>query len=345
MKPPDPPSGIITPLLTPFSDDEQIDLEALRRVVDHVVWGGVHGIFVLGTTGEFVALDDCERQLVMEKVIEYTAGRVPVWVGVTSCSTKLSQAQSRRVEAAGAQGIVVMPPYYFTLTEPEVEHHICAIGETCRLPLMLYHNAHMGVGTLISPRLVERLYQLDNVVAIKDSSDDLAGFKKVLECTAGSNFSVFQGSEKLLMESLALGAAGGVCSLSNVLPVFFTQLYTYSPAATATDRAKWQEAAMRAYEMYFTGPSLIASVKAAAAYQGICQPLARRPFQALNPVQMKKLERLIEGFATFDPASGTDHLLGHTQHIASDDLPDVDIAISSLYQSHGEKRPIGPLES
>ena len=300
---PNAPYGIITPLAMPFTPDEQIDLPAFHRVIEHVVKGGVHGLFVLGTTGEFVSLTDDERHMVVEKAIQFTAGRLPVWVGITSCATRLSQAEARRADAAGACGVVVMPPYYYKMTETEIENHILGILDCCELPVVLYQNPKVGNGTIISPDLVGRLSQLDGVVGIKDSSDDLEGFEKFLANVGGNGFAILQGSEKFLLQSLSMGGSGGVSSLSNVFPEFFAQLYEYGRNNRGTEDSKWQAAADIVHRIYTAGPSLLASVKAAMSLQKLCRPLARRPFLPLNQAEMVRLQGVIDSFTEIDPSS------------------------------------------
>jgi dihydrodipicolinate synthase/N-acetylneuraminate lyase len=295
------PEGIITPLLTPFREDEEVDLPGLRRLIDRVVGAGIHAVFALGSSGEFPSLTDAERQLIMEQTVEFVGARVPVWVGVTQCSTKLCIAEARKARTAGADGIVILAPYYFSLREDEIEAHIREVLDAAELPLLLYQNPNVGNGTMLSAELVERLIGIEGVVGIKDSAGNLDEFKQTIARTRGDGFSVLQGDENLLVESLGAGARGGVAGLSNVFPHLFVQLYRNCRGKPTTETTgHWSDAARTAYSAYFVGPSLIASLKAVAAVQGVCSSRARRPFLPLNAAQEAKLKIILRQLARFE---------------------------------------------
>lgn len=220
--------GIIVPLVTPFTAHGQVDEESLRRLTNHVVDGGVNGIFVMGTTGEFQYLPYEAQRLAIEVVIDEVKDRALVVAGVTGGSI---EETVRNLTIIGnlskpPHAVVVAPLCYHS--NRKLPQHMARLCAMSRLPVLLYNN--IGIVTRrwkrkdIIPALAGRMAALENIVGIKDSSGNLEYLIQVLEHRS-STFRVFQGEEILILPALQQGAAGAVPSLVNILPELCTELY------------------------------------------------------------------------------------------------------------------------
>ncbi len=208
--------GSYTVTVTPFTPDgNSIDVPALKRFLDWQLAEGVPGIIVLGTTGEFIALSDDERREVIDTAVSHIAGRIPVLVGSMAASTKEAVRRSAEAEAMGADGLMILPPYYYTPTDDEIFRHYAAISEAVQVPIMLYNNP-VTSNVDMSAHLVARLARsLPNVRYIKESSQDLARVRDVIEASDGL-MNVYAGER--VVDSYLLGAIGYVNPYGNYIP-------------------------------------------------------------------------------------------------------------------------------
>lgn len=213
--------GTYTVTVTAFDDEGGFDPAAMRRYVDWQIEEGIHGLIPLGSTGEFLSLSDEERHDVAAVVIEATRGRVPVFVGTAAESTDDVIRYSRDAEQLGADGLMIIPPFYCTPTEDELFEHYRRIAEAVSLPIMLYNNPAAS-NVDMKPETVARLAQIDNVCLIKESTLEVTRVRDILRC-CGDRMSVFGGV--LGFESFLAGAVGWVAVGSNVAPRAFADLY------------------------------------------------------------------------------------------------------------------------
>ncbi|WP_249021605.1 dihydrodipicolinate synthase family protein [Conexibacter sp. S30A1] len=208
--------GSYTVTITPFTDDgAAIDLEAHRRFLDWQLASGVPGLIILGSTGEFLAVSDAERTEFVKATVEHVGGRVPVLVGTMNAYTPNAVRYSREAEELGADGLMVVPPYYYTPTEDEIFDYYRAISEAVTVPIMLYNNP-VTCNVDMSAALVARLTaSLENVRYIKEASLDVARVYDVIEATDGV-MQVFAGER--IVQSFLLGAVGYVNPFGNYAP-------------------------------------------------------------------------------------------------------------------------------
>jgi 4-hydroxy-tetrahydrodipicolinate synthase len=208
--------GSYTVMITPFTEDGSgIDIEALERFLDWQLAVGVPGIIVLGSTGEFLAVSDDERTQLVEATIRHIGGRIPVLVGTMNAHTPNAVRYSREAEALGADGLMVVPPYYYTPTELELFGYYKAISEAVSLPIMLYNNP-VTSNVDMSAKLVGKLTRsFENIRYIKEASLDVARVFDVIEETEGV-MNVFAGER--VVESFLLGAVGYVNPYGNYIP-------------------------------------------------------------------------------------------------------------------------------
>ena len=216
--------GSYTVCVTPFTDDEKqaVDVAALRSFLDWQLEVGVPGVIVLGTTGEFLTLSDDERSLVVEATVQHVAGRIPVLVGTMNAHTPRAVRYSREAEELGADGLMVLPPYYYTPTDDEVFRYYQAISEAVTVPIMLYNNP-VTSNVDMSAALVARLGRaFENVRYIKESSQQLGRVRDVIEASDGL-VEVYAGER--LVDSYLLGAIGYVNPYGNYVPRASSRLF------------------------------------------------------------------------------------------------------------------------
>lgn len=221
--------GSYTVCVTPFDDRGQVDLSALRGYVDWQIAGGVHGLIPLGSTGEFLSLTRDERTAVAQTVIEQAAGRVPVLIGTAAEWTDEAVALSREAESLGADGVMLVPPYYSSPTEAELTRHFTRVAEAIGIPVMLYNNPFTA-NVDLSAALVARLSQVDNIRYIKDTSKNVHRVTELLDACQG-RMTVFAGYYP--WESYLAGAEGYSSVMSNIAPGLSAQTFTETVSGDA----------------------------------------------------------------------------------------------------------------
>lgn len=209
--------GSYTVSVTPFTEDgSAIDLGALKGFLDWQLEAGVPGIIALGSTGEFLAVNDEERRLIVETYVQHIDGRIPVLIGTMNAHTPNAVRYSREAQEQGADGVMIIPPYYYTPTDDEIFNYYAAVDEAISIPVMLYNNP-VTSNVDMSAALVARLCKsLESVQYIKESSLDLARVRDVIEASDGE-MKVFAGER--IVDSHLLGAIGYVNPFGNYIPV------------------------------------------------------------------------------------------------------------------------------
>jgi 4-hydroxy-tetrahydrodipicolinate synthase len=208
--------GSFTVTITPFTEDgSAVDIPALRRFLDWQLANDVAGFIVLGSTGEFLTVADDERAVLVETTVSHVAGRVPVLVGTMNAYTPTAVRYSREAEALGADGLMIIPPYYYTPTDDEIFRYYQTISEAVAVPIMLYNNP-VTSNVDMSAKLVGRMTRaFENVRYIKEASLDVGRVHDVIEETDGV-MNVFAGER--IVESFLLGAVGYVNPYGNYIP-------------------------------------------------------------------------------------------------------------------------------
>src|SRR5947209_5404323 len=200
--------GIIPPCVTPFTADQDLDLPRLRSHIDHMLAAGVHGIFVLGTTGEFYALTETEKQAVVAEAVAHCRGRSPVFAGTGAETTREVVRLTRMAEKEGAGGVSVITPYFIKPTQAELLDHFRRVAESTALPVVLYNNPATCGGLSIEPDTVARLAEVPNIIGIKDSSGDLQNTIEIIRVTPRETFAVLNGRDTLILAAMTFGAQG-----------------------------------------------------------------------------------------------------------------------------------------
>ena len=211
--------GVIVPMLTPLNPDETVDIGSLRRLVNHLIDSGVHGIWASGTTGEFANLPDSERIKGIEAAVDEVAGRVPVIGNISSTSTKMSVELAREVSEIGLDGIALTPPYYYPDSQDELIDHYRHVHDRVGLPLWVY-NIPQTVKTAVDPGTISTLAAEGTVVGVKDSSGagELLAHLNIL-CDQGEiSLLRFLGTVFRITSASAVGVNGVIPGIANLVP-------------------------------------------------------------------------------------------------------------------------------
>jgi 4-hydroxy-tetrahydrodipicolinate synthase len=283
-------SGCGTALVTPFRADGSVDDAALYTLINAQIDAGIGLLVACGTTGEASTLSDAEALHVVEVTCSAAAGRVPVFAGCTHNSTQLAVQRVRRLtQVLGLTGILSANPYYNRPGQEGQYQHFKAIAEETDLPVMLY-NIPPRTGANLEPETVLRLAEIPNIVAIKESSGNIAQITELLT-RAPKSFKVFAGDDTLALPVLALGGAGLISVASNVIPAQMAEMVR---AALANDWATARRLNRQYYPLlqaHFWEPSP-APVKAVMAILGKGRETLRLPMVPVSKVTRRKLETL-----------------------------------------------------
>lgn len=207
--------GIITAMVTPLSEDG-INEVATRKLVNKLINDGVHGLFVLGTNGEFYALSEAEKLALVKIVVDEAAGRVPVFAGSGGISTEEVIKVTNQFAELGVDAVSVITPYLIKLSDEELIQHYQTIALNTNLPMILY-NIPANTQLSINESVFKELIQLPQIIGIKDSSGKLENIQMYLETNDREDFSILIGSDSLILPALQMGVDGAVAATSNVL--------------------------------------------------------------------------------------------------------------------------------
>ncbi len=280
-------SGVLTALPTPFTRDGRIDVDALGRVVDRNIDGGVDGLVACGSTGEFAAMTEDERRLVVETVVDRAAGRASVIAQTGAVSTTEAVRLSRHAQSAGASVLMLVTPYYEPLTEDETVHYLRTVADNVDIPVMIY-NMPGATGVNLSPATVGRLArEVDNIRYIKDTNPDLARTRQLIQ-HHGDVISTFGGWDTLTLAALTEGAAGVVAGTANVIP---SQLVSVHRAVRAGEIERAHTEWSRIHPLVDTMMSVpfIPAVKAVLTSLGLPVGSPRDPLLELDAPTAKAI--------------------------------------------------------
>ena len=288
--------GIIPPMATPLTGVEEVDLRGVERLLRHLLSGGVNGVFLLGSTGEFPALEIHEKIKLIEAVTDLTMGRVPVLVGVTEPGTKRTEKLIREIKNKRVAALVVALPYYYPLDRQAVLTHYRYIAQNVELPVILY-NIPRTTGTHIEVETVVKLVTERCIYGVKDSSGDFSHFQDLLFalCMDSENHIVpiFQGEEKHAAASLLMGADGLIPAYANVAPRLYSALWQATREGNVDRAIKLQTWINKATKTYSFG-SAYGSIKVALQILGISDSHVSLPLQKPSPDQIAQIEGLLK---------------------------------------------------
>jgi dihydrodipicolinate synthase/N-acetylneuraminate lyase len=289
--------GIVPPIITPLKDIDTLDVEGLEKLVEHILAGGVSGLFVLGTTGEFSSLSYHLRNELVERVCKQVAGRIPVLVGVTDTSIIESENLARHAASCGASALVAAPPYYYATGQPELIEYFEKLANRMPLPLYLY-NMPMHTKVMIEPKTVLKIAENEKVVGLKDSSANMAYFR-LLQYTMKDHpgFQLFVGPEEMMADAVVLGADGGVNGGANMFPRLYVDLYKAAVNHNFDQiyilQNKVLEVSSAIYTIGKYGSSYLKGLKCALSVMGLCDDYMADPFNRFRKEERDKIEEAL----------------------------------------------------
>jgi 4-hydroxy-tetrahydrodipicolinate synthase len=289
-------TGMLPPMVTPLDAEERIDEAGLVRQVERLIAGGVHGIYLLGTTGEAAALRESEKQRAIQATLAQVAGRVPVVVGCMASSTRRAVEQVERAAKLGATAVAVTPPHYYANTsEPEILAHYRAVAASTALPLLIY-NIPQTTKVMISAEVVRGIAEIENVVGIKDSSGDWSQALKLLfYLREDPGFSVLFGSAQIAGPALLFGAEGAVIGIGNVDPARLVRLYAAASQGRVEETYAIQKEIQGLMRLQSYGGG-IACIKAALDLMGVCASHVTQPFQPVPEENRPKIAAVLREY-------------------------------------------------
>ncbi len=283
--------GIIAAVVTPFDKKEDLHEEAFRAVIEHLIQAGVHGLFPVGSQGEFYALEFHEKRRLMEVAVEQASKRAFVMPNTGAITTRESVRLSQMAESIGADCVSVITPFFISPSQDELYEHFRAICKSVRIPVLAYNNPDRTGGVALSVQTLDRLARdLPNFVGIKDSSGDLTVVTEMLRLCP-ENFRVIMGRDTLIFAALMHGAAGAIAATANVAPRLVVEIYEAFKAGDY-ERARRCQAALAPLRMAFGLGTFPVVVKEALELMGIAPGRCRGPVRSLAP-QAKERLRLI----------------------------------------------------
>lgn len=287
--------GVIVPLITPMLENGSLDKVSLFRLLDHVVNGGVSGVFLFGSCGEGAALSPKEKQQILRTVCQRIKGSVPVLAGIIEPSTEQAYQLGARFLDTGAAYLVTTPPFYYNHRQEEIYTHFLVLADKLNAPLVLYNITRFTKNTIAPETLHKIAAAAKNVIAIKDSDGDMERFQEYLFIRdhGHANLNVLQGAEKLAALSLIRGADGVVLGLANVVPHLCKRLYEAAKAREWETAWLLQEQLTEVGRLYNVS-SWLPSLKAALNILGLCKPYCRLPFLPLNSDQEKEIRSILQ---------------------------------------------------
>jgi 4-hydroxy-tetrahydrodipicolinate synthase len=287
--------GVIPAIPTPFTaDGAAVDEAALRRVVRHVVDGGVHGIMTTGGTGEFPHLSREERRRVTEEVVAEAAGAVPVYAGTAACGTWEAIALMEDAAGAGANAAILTPPFYFRIPDNELYRHFADVAQAGVLPVVVYNNP-LYTGNNLSPALIAALMELDNVIGLKQSNDDLGQLVEALRLAEGSGRSLLTGIDSQFYAALCVGARGIFSTAAAIVPAEMVRLYELSQNGDHPGAAAQHKRLQPLNRFLEYDPGYVSPTKEALTMMGLdCGPV-RRPLPDFPETERPALRAALAG--------------------------------------------------
>ncbi len=287
-----PLKGIIPPIVTPLKSDTELDEKGLKKLIDHIIGGGVHGVFLLGTTGEATNLSYELRKEFIQKACSYVNKKVPVMVGITDTCLQGSIEIANAAKDAGADALVISAPYYLPISQNEFITYLEQLIPMLPLPFMMYNmpsctKMHMSVNT------VRRAKEL-GAIGIKDSSGNLPYMLSLIEEFKDSpEFAIIAGTEIFLPETIKAGGHGAVAGGANLFPALFVELYDASVNDDTEKIEQLREKLLlieeKIYNVGAYSSKYVKTIKSALSAMGICNDYVAMPFRKFNETKRQQI--------------------------------------------------------
>ncbi len=295
MSLPTPLRGIIPPLISPLNEDSTLDIPSLEKILNHVIHGGVHGVFILGTTGESSSLSYIVKNQLIEATCKFVAGQIPVLVGITDCSFEESLNLAILAKIAGAEAVVAAAPFYMNIGQEELLHYYNRLADEVSLPLILY-NMPSHTKIAIAHDTVFELAKHPNIIGLKDSSGNGVYFQALCNSLRSRpDFTLMVGPEEMLAETVLLGGHGGVAGGANLFPSLYVKLYEAAEKRDFEKILMYQKIVMEvSSNLYGFGgykSSYLKGVKATCAFLGLSQGYLASPLYEFSEKEMTEFRK------------------------------------------------------
>ena len=284
-------TGVYTAIITPFTKEERVDEECLKKLIDFNIQEGVTGIVPCGTTGECPTLSHEEHGKVIELTINHVNGRVPVIAGTGSNSTAEAIRLTKYAKEAGADAVLQVNPYYNKPTQKGLYLHFKAIADAVDIPIVLYNIKGRTAVNLETETLVKLANDCRNIVAVKEASGDLDQMRDVIKNT-DENFSVLSGDDNMTLNLIEAGGQGIISVASNIIPERMSSMVKEALSGNM-ERAREQEKNLSEFfevEFIETNPL---PIKTALAFQGKCEEVFRLPMCRMEDDNKDKLREVM----------------------------------------------------
>lgn len=290
-------SGIIPPVVTPISKEGKFDQEASKQLIDYLIDSKVDGLFFLGSNGEFSQMSLKMKEEITEFVVDYVNKRVPVLIGVGSNTITESIHLSKFVEKIEGDGIVVINPYYFKLTDSELLNYFDSIANSVSIPMILY-NFPDRTGQDLSPSLIKTLAEKNsNIVGIKETVNSVTHIKDVISKLKAEfpNFSVFCGYDEHLISTLFFGGDGGIIGTGNIAPSLFVRLYKAFGSNNLEKIKIYNKQINELTKIYNQDYQMLSVIKAGLRFRGLnIQNDSLGPYESVNNKGEKIIEKALK---------------------------------------------------
>jgi len=290
------PKGIIPPIAIPFDEKGQININIIKKLIDYLIEGGVHGLFALGSQGEFYALEREEKRKVLEIVVDYAKGKVPVYAGTGAITTRETVKLTKMAEEIGVDAVSIITPFFISPTQNELYEHYQNIAKSTSLPILIYNNPGR-TGINLSVDLITRLSKIDNIVGIKDSSGDMTLTSEYIRKT-DDDFSILAGRDTLIYGTLLYGGKGAIAATANVAPKLAVEIYDAYMNGNI-ERAKKAQANLAILRVAFSLGSFPVVIKDALRLIGINVGSARAPIKSLDGKKEEILKNILQQLELF----------------------------------------------
>lgn len=295
-------AGVFIPMVTPFkASDEEIDFDGLKQVTDFLIENGIDGLIPSGSTGEISAMSVDERRRVNAAVCERTAKRVQVFASTGAYRTKDAIELSKSAQKDGADGVMVVTPWYMAPSEDELYAHYAAIREAISIPIMLYHNPYYST-CLLTDAFMAKLYNDGLIHAVKERQADVYR-QQNLRALTNDKFGIFYGYDICPVESLSMWADGWVCGTGNLFPKENKALYDMIKGGDLEKAKEYHLKTIRSYLPLFLEKTekgmqtpWLAVLKEGLALRGVNAGVARKPVMSLPDDFKAKLKKTLKEF-------------------------------------------------
>ena len=290
------PKGIIPAMVTPLDDNGNVNERTLRKLTNHLINGKVHGLFVVGSTGEWYGLDMDQKKKTFETVVEETNGRVPIYAGTGAVTTKETVILTKMAKDVGVNAASILTPVFISPNQQELYHHYCDIANSVDIPILLYNNPGK-TGINLTADLVERLSKIDNIIGIKDSSGDMTLTGEYIRRTNDS-FYVLAGRDTLILSTLIYGGKGAIAATANIVPKFVVKIYEEYIKGNIKEalKAQYDLAPLR---LAFSLGSFPVVMKEGLKLMGIDTGNTFKPIEPMTEDNKIKLKKILEEMGVF----------------------------------------------